>query len=692
MPKEKKKVSHYNTAPTIDENKKEELEPCVVYVVDCWEKWDAHWASKFNEFEDYYNRWIGKPPKRDEDWQADFHKRLTWQAEKTLVARFFPALFPTTAPIEVNATETPDELQGILSKSMVAHWFKVGLISKEFLAAMRSAAIYGPGLFEDDWYIRKEKKFEKVEKQIPDFRSMVGEDGQKLYDEENNVRVMQVGTRPVKREESKLEIVEDRYRVRKANLFAWRIHPNKLSDDDDFPVIKQEFITYDDLEERQAEAEKYGFSAFENMEKIKEDNFKINESDAKRLQKDGEFEDKKNPRLEILWYQGLYAEKEGGKKEPMWIMVVNRKYKIKLIANPFWHKKPTLFHINWTEDEKPSYYGIGLAQIGKAAEDRANSVINIRTDVKKKNLRSGGWYNANDKKIKKSQIMKNTPGLMRACSDVNNVVKYDTPPTLMPEDYKEEEVAVNDHREITGATTSLLPTANKKDQHDTLGGMQLLIGQAAQRLKPDLTMMELMGIRKIANRAFLLTRQFLTKEEAIELIASADQRKQFHLDKIYKITPDKIIGKANFHCTGLSESIEKSQNIDKLMKYAEVTGKIPPMQEVTNYQGIAKQIALWLGFENVEDFVQDPMEFKPPPPPPQPTAPPGMPPGLPPGVPPGMPQGMPPPMPQPMPMPQRPPMPMPPPQGGPPPGRGLPPQILQAIVQQMMMRNQAGRR
>lgn len=607
----KNKSSHYKTDVTVDEAKVETLEPCVQMVKDNWEKWDSYWSAKMDKFGEYHERWLGKPPERDEDWQANFHKRLTWQAEKVLVARFFPALFPVSAPIDTEVTETVNETQGILGKSIVAHWFKIGNFSKEFLKAMRSAAIYGTGLFEDDWYQRTEKIPEKVEKQIPDFRPMVGENGEKVLDEDGNIKAIQTGVRTVIREESKRKVVEDRYRVRKANIFAWRIHPHKISDDDDYPAIKVEYITYDDLLERQSEFAKYGVSGFENMDKIKADRFKINEGDAKRLQKDGEFSDDKNPRLELLHYWGLYAEQDGDEgykenveKRPMWITIVNRKYRLKKSDNPFWHKKPPLFHIVWTEDEKPSYYGIGVAEIGADAEDRANLAVNTRADVKKKNVKGTGWYNATDKKLKKSHAMNNTPGFMRPCSDVFKAFKYDIPPPLDIGDYKEEETAVNDHREITGATTALLPSADITQQPKTKGGLELITGAATERLKPDLLMMELMGIRKMANRGFLLTRQFFSKPEAIELVASADVRQRLNLDKIYTISPEKIIGKVKFYGTGLSESLEKTQKIDKLLKYTEITSKIPQMQAITNYQAVAKRIALLIGFENVEELIQ----------------------------------------------------------------------------------------
>lgn len=600
------KTPHYKTHTTLDTQKEEEIDPTVEFVVDSWELWNNHWSDKFSDFDRYYDQWIGIPPKRDEDWQSQFNKKLTWQAVAVLVSRFHSALWPVPAPIEQESTEVEDELQGILGKSIVSHWFKIGKFSMEFLKGMRSSGIYGTGLFEDDWYQRKEIVNSKVDKDVDDFRPLVDDNGAKVLDDEGNIRSEAVGTRKVRIDQSKLEVVEDRYRVRKVSIYSWRVHPNKVSDDDDFPAIKQEFITFSDLQKRQAELEKYGLGSFDDMDKIKTDTFKIDETDKKRQQKGGEYHDKKNPRLEVLHYWGLWTEDDSknAEKVPSWIMIVNRKFKIKVSENPYWHKKPPLFHIVWTEDEKESYYGIGLAQIGESAENRANSVVNTRTDIKKKNIRSGGWYNALDKKIKKTHLVDNTPGRMKPCSDISKAVKYDDPPSLSQDDYKEEETAVNDHREITGATSSLLPTENKKNQPDTLGGMQLVIGQSAQRLKPDLLMMESMGIRKMANRAFLLTRQFLTKSEAIELVASADERKRLSLDKIYNLGPKEILGKMEFYSTGLSESIEKGQNIDKLMKYAEVTGKIPGMQEITNYQGIAKRIALWLGFEDVEEFVQ----------------------------------------------------------------------------------------
>ena len=671
--KKKSKNPHYRIDAPLAKKEPEPLEPCVKFVIDAWDTWDGHWSSRFSDFEQYYDRWMGKPPKRDEDWQSQFHKRLTWQAEKTLVSRFYSALWPTPAPIEEDATETVDELQGILAKSIVAHWFKIGVFSKEFLSGMRSAGIYGTGLFEDEWYQKVERMPRRAERQMPDFRKMVDAGGTTVLDELGNIRAEQIGTKTVFSTEWKNEVVEDRYRVRKTNVFSWRVHPNKLEDDDDYPVIKQEYITYNDLLKAEERAVSLGFKKFDNLDKIKEDRFSAKEEDLRRLEKGGDFIDRKNPRIELLHYWGYYKEGEDGEEKKSWVTVANRKYKLRLQDNPFWHQKSPLFHIVWTEDEKPCYYGIGLAQIGASAEDRANTTVNIRTDIKKKNVRGTGRYDANDKKIKKKELMSNAPGIWRACTNVATAYAYDNPPQLSADDYKEEEVAVNDHREITGAASALLPTENPKNRPDTLGGMQQDLAQASAKLKPDLAMMERMGIRQMANRGFLLTMQFMSKPEAIKLVASSDQKKRLHLEEIYKYKPADIINKVNFHATGLSETLDKLQNIDKLLKFAETTGKIPPMQQITNYQSIMKRIALWFGFEDVEEFVQMnpinpimPMQ--------QPMG--GQPMG---GQPPGMP-GMPPPGMSPMGLPPGQPM--------PPPGlpQGLPPQILQMIIQQMQQR------
>lgn len=612
-----KKTPHYAVDETKNTTQQVEIEPAVQMVVDAWESWSDHWGDKLSDFENYYDQWNGVPPKRDEEWQAQHHKRLTYQAVAALVARLHSALFPTSAPIDTEATASVNDLQAMLAKSIVTHWFKIGLFAKEFLSGMRSAGIYGTGLFEDDWYVRKEMAHEKKTSMMPDFRPMVDPQGQQIMDEHGNVKTSKVGERPIQSTESKMKVVEDRYRVRKANIFSWRVHPNKLDDDDDYPAIKQEFITYDTLLEREKELEKYGIKGFENLDEIKEDVYDPEETDMRRFNKEGDYVDDNDPRMELLTYWGLYAEEEGdagykksAEKRPVFIMVVNRKWRLQLGDNPHWHKRPPLFHIVWTEDEKPSYYGIGLAQIGKPAEDRANLVVNVRSDVRSKNLRGGGWYNVNDKKIKKTELQKNVPGMWRSCSNVNEAYKPDIPIPTDPADYKEEEIAVNDHREITGATISLSPTGDNSQQHKTLGGLEILVGKDLQRLKPDLQMMEMMGIRKMANRAFLMTRQYADAPVMIELIAPDNQLKQMGLQKIFQLTPQQIIGDTKFFCTGLMESIDKAQNLEKILKFTEITSKSPQMSQIINYQEIAKQILTWIGLENGDKFIQ-------PPPPPQ---------------------------------------------------------------------------
>ena len=673
MAHKNERVSHYKTDHGTEVNEVE-LEPVVKMVKDSWEKWNQHWSFKLTEFDTWYDRWRGKPPVRSEEWQSNFNKMLTWQAEKTLVPRFHSALFPISAPIDVDATETVDQFESIIAKSAVSHWFKIGKFSLEFLKSMRSSAIYGTGLFEDDWFLRVEKVPRKEQISIPDFRPMVDESGNQLFDEFGNMKVGEAGKKKITRTVEKNEVVEDRYRVRKANIYAWRIHPDKKSDEDDFPVIKQEFVTFNDLLKMQEQAEKKGYKKFENLDAIRQDNFKPSNADLQRQKKENNFVDKHNPKIEILHYWGLYddtpdkdtrkekIESSESRKRPMWIMVVNRKFRLALQDNPFWHKKAPLFHIVWTEDERENYYGIGLAEIGKQAEDRANTTVNIRIDERKKNLKGGGVYNAKDKTIKKKDLMKNLPGLWTPCSDINNAVRPNIPIPSTPDDYKEEEIAVSDHRDITGASAALAPANDKKQIQDTFRGFRLQVGLSLEKLKPDITTMELMGVRKIANRAFLLTMQFQTRNETIELIASKSELKQIGVAKLHNLQPGMITKKVNFHATGFSETAKKAENIENLLKYAEVTVKIPPLQAITNYANIGKQIALLIGMEDVEELVSmNPFN------PYQQQAIPGQPgvPGQPgqPGAPQGRPQGVP---------------------GQP----NLPPQLLQQIASQVT--NQAG--
>ena len=219
MAHKKGKTPHYRTDLPSQKKQPVEIDPVVKFVVDAWTKWDAHWADKFIKFESYYDKWIGMPPKRDEPWQAQHHKRLSWQAEKVLTSRYHTALFPKAAPIAPIATEVVDEMQGILACSMTSHWFKIGKFAAEFLRAERPAAVYGTGLFEDGWIQKVEEVPRKVEKEVGDFRPMTNAvTGEPVLDENGSVRSTQIGSKKVEQEEMRKEVVEDRYFVKKGNL------------------------------------------------------------------------------------------------------------------------------------------------------------------------------------------------------------------------------------------------------------------------------------------------------------------------------------------------------------------------------------------------------------------------------------------------------------------------------------------
>lgn len=612
----RKKSSHYDTTPT-EKPKAEPLvsiPPEVKFVVGEWKKYDAYWQSRLSDFDHYYEVWKGKKPERPEEWQAQHNKKLVFQDERNLVSRFHSALFPTEAPIDHSATEDIDEVNAIIAKSMVAHYFKMGndeTVQTEFLKMQRSSGIYGTGYGETEWFQKRAWIFDKGEVEEDDYRSLRGPNGF-LLDKDGNVQTQLLDVKKkVFREKKSYGVVDNRPRLKFTNIFAWRVHPKKMCPEDGYPAIKQEFVSYETLLDMQEEAKALGFEPFEaeGITRLKEMKVQVKESDYSRHLRGGDFKDQDNPEVELKHYWGLYAlqdEKGTPKKVPTWITIANDAILLRKIRNPHWHQSPPLVKIVWTFDPKESWYGIGLPEIGEASEARVNDIINYRFDNLTKIINVGGSYNANDPKIEKRLLSVSSPGLWRPCSEPGKSYQYDRPPDVTTGAYVEEQRATEDHRDTTGSVASLAPTSDPKQEKKTLGQSQISLHGATERLKPDLKMQELQGVKVVANRFHMLLRQFGVKEELIELLASEDELKRFKLEKMMQIDPKRLIGKADFYCTGLSEFLEKEQMIEKLLKFREITQNDPTI----NIQEVNRRIANLMGFPDIEKLV-NPLPLQP---------------------------------------------------------------------------------
>lgn len=539
-----------------------ETDPMVKYVVDEFEKYEAHHKDRFEKAKAVYKDWLGEPSAVGEDWQNKVHVPVTFEAEQTISPRIYAALFPNEAPIEIKVEGDAPEEMGINIKSLLQHHFRLSNVEVSGAATMSQCTLLGTGYLYAPWLYRKKWMV----------RNITGDRYQAVVDNRPHCEVV--------------------------DFFELFPHPAKIRVDDELPLIRQRFCDAEYLKKLEAMPQ----FKFENLDKALQSE-SVAKAQSVILGSDGQPLDlKKRESYEILEYWGgwdeSYTEADGKTVSkrmavPYWIMVINRKIKIRAIPNPYNHQIPPFIKITLYGDIKKNWFGIGIGQIGKPTQDRLNKLVNQRLDNVDLVLNKQGVYNGNDVLINTKKLRVSKPGLFHKVSDVNLSVKFIDTPDVTASSYKEEEIAKADYRESTGATVPLMPT--DEGQHRTASGINLLQGAAGARFKPILRKMEIELVQNLAMIYLSNLQQFMAAPEWIQRT-----QKDGTMD-VVKITPESIQAKVHFIPTGLSEMMNKEVQIGQLMRFKEITANDPTV----NRSAINKRIAKLMGFKDIDEIIID---------------------------------------------------------------------------------------
>lgn len=535
----------------------------VDYVVKEFERYESHWSTHFSKAEKAYNSWEGKAPKRGEDWQNAVHIPLMVEGEQTITPRLFTALFPTEAPIEVQVEgETPPK-HGVILRTAIQHYFKVANVQGHMLPSVSQATLFGTGYGEaGSWMVK---------------RSWIAD---RDTGERRNT------------------IVESRPDCRHVSFFEMFPHPAKIYMWDGLPIIRRRFC---DAEYLKSLADNPRFE-FKSLDKALQTESPVSKASIVYGTDNKPLGVKKREEYEILEYWGPWDEsyekdeKVVTKKAiPYWITVINRKIKIRAIPNPYNHQLPPYFKIKLFENPKPSWFGVGIGQIGQSTQDRINKVVNQRLDNVDLVLNKQGVYDGNDNLINTRSLLISKPGKWHKVQDVNMSIKPFEFNDVTASSYNEEKLAKDDFKEATGATTPLQATSNPKEQHRTAMGIQLLQGAAGMRFKPVLRMMEIEGIQQIAMFFFSNLQQFMTHNEWITITGEEGQKNPVP----FLLKPEHLLAKVRFIPTGISETVNKEMQIGQLMRFKEITMNDPTV----NRSEINKRIGNLFGFKDIEKLL-----------------------------------------------------------------------------------------
>ncbi len=537
-------------------------DPMVTYIVKEFERYDTHWSERFAKAEKIYKAWRGDPSPRDYDWQNQVHVPLMVEGEQTISPRIFTALFPTEAPIDVQVEGDADPKHGIILKTAIQHYFKVANVQGHTLPAISQAVLFGTGYGEaGSWLVKRSWLIDEL-------------------GERRNV------------------IQESRPDCSFVSFFEMFPHPAKIYMWDGLPIIRRRFA---DAEYLKSLADNPRFD-FKNLKEALESESPVSKASIIYGSDGRPIEAKKREEYEILEYWGPWDEsyKKGDKvvtkkAVPYWITVINRKVMIRGIPNPFNHQLPPYFKIRLFVDPKPSWFGVGIGQVGLSTQDRVNKIVNQRLDNVDLVLNKQGVYDGNDTLLNTKQLLVSKPGKWHKVSDVNTSLKPFEFGDVTVSSYNEEKLAKNDFKEATGAVTPLQPGEEERGQHRTAMGIQLLQGAAGMRFKPVLRMMELEGIQQIAMFFFSNLQQFMTHSQWIQVVGLEGQQAPVP----FQLKPEHLQAKVFFIPTGISETVNKEMQIGQLLRFKEVTVNDPTI----NRQEINKRIAELFGFKDVEKLL-----------------------------------------------------------------------------------------
>ncbi len=524
------------------------------HVVGEFDRYDRHWDDRMEIARDIYDLWRVKKPMRSLPWQNQVAVPLMVEAEQTISSRLFTALFPNDAPVDVRAEGESDPKKGIRIKSMLEHYFRLAHVQKHTIPCIRQSTLFGTGYLDaGTWFTKKQWVHTKAE------------DGVDVVRER--------------------KIVESRPSCQFVDFFEMFPHPEKLDPGDGLPIIRR---YYRDAEFIKS-LEDNGFFDTESLKEALETNVPHVGGTH------GSGEQKKRDRYEILEYWGPFdvAYEKGGKElidkaVPHWIMVVNRKVVIRGIPNPFNHQRSPYLRIKFMDDAIPSWFGVGIGQIGKPSVERIQKIVNQRLDNVDLVINKERVYNGNDPLINTKKLRVSAPGNLYRASDVNNIKDLMTH-DVTQSSYREEEIAKTDFRESTGSTAYLQPTEGPK--HRTAMGIEMLQGAAGMRFRPVLRKMEDELVQEMAQLFFSNLQQFLDEGRWVQVTGELQENEE---DQIF-IKPEDIQGRVLFMPTGISETLSKETQVNQLLRFKELTMNDPTI----NRREINNRIAELFGFKDI---------------------------------------------------------------------------------------------
>lgn len=504
--------------------------------------------------------------------RSSLHIPATFKAVETLLPRIMNTLFAVNPPFDVRPREESDKRQSEIIKELIRYQFDQSNVYSKFADFVKQALIYGTSIAKVIW--RKDEG--------------EGVGLASIYEEAINPVTGLLERNEVGQEMARVpKILFDNPDFEVVDLFDFFIDPDATEIGQSWEIHRT-IKTFDELKalERQG--------IYENIDKLKETQTSEKDSKSERRGAIGlsEPQDIKGiTKIEILEYWGDWKDKDSV------ITIANRSVSIRpkdKQRNPYYHSKHPFIHIICFPIPK-EFYGMGICEVINSMQEELDDTRNQRLDNVTLILNRMWTYNK-DSGINPHRL-KSAPGrLIPRGADPEDITPLITP-DVTESAYMEEKLIKDDIEEATGATRSIMPSADVKSVHRTAAGLAMMQSAAGERLKLIIGLIEEQGMKKLIEMYYQLDLQFIDKEMVIRIVGEEG-------NEFIKVSPEDIRGNFDFKPAGSSEVVNKEIELNQLTAFLNMAA---PVLGPAVYKLLRK---IWerFGFKNAEEIIPEPQE------------------------------------------------------------------------------------
>jgi hypothetical protein len=450
----------------------------------------------------------------------------TFVQVETILPRLVESLFAARPYVSVKGREPADEDNAKNMETLLDWQTSERMDLKDiFASGLKGLCIYGTGVAYEGWRYEEREVIRKQQMPVMVPDELTGEEVP-LIDENTGEEITEL--QPVK-----MNMVEhDDPEVKFLDLFLFYVDPNAADIEDARYCGHVEFLTKEELIEREELGYKFDWEQINNEDKQ-------NEARNNRLSSVGLPSAERNINNE----DGLYEVHHYWEDDKN-VVIINRSYIALEKENPFWHMKKPYVKDVYTE-VPGEFYGMGVVEIVENLQDELNTERNMRIDYRSFALRRM-FKVRRGAQINKSQLKWRQGGIVEVdnMDDIEDF-KIDTG---VGASFNQEETIKMDFKDATGAHDVLMGTANSSETATTTMTKD---NNASIRFKHIISSIEKRLLAGVAKFMIQLNQQFIDSEKILRVTGEGG-------DEWKNITPEEIQGE--FDLIPMGTSVEPQAN------------------------------------------------------------------------------------------------------------------------------------